>query len=1332
MRRALKISAWTLGSLAFVLLLLGGTLFIAGNTDSGRAMIEKLTLRLTSGHVSIAGLAGSFPRHLTVERLELRDDRGVWLSAEHVTLDWSPSALLARRLQVDNLRAATVDIERTPASSPNAHGGPASIPRIDVAAMTVDLFRLGPQLAGMPASLVLHGNAHLRSVQDMVIGASAHRIDGDGDYDLRLQFDPKRMDAALTLHEPAGGPLENLLQLPGLGALATTVNLSGPRQAERVDVSIDAGDSRVRAHGTFNMTDLSADLDFAFDSPALSPRPEIAWESVSLHGRWQGPIKAPRADAHIVASQVRLPGGTRLAALTGDLTAGSGTAALHALVGGLLIPGPQPQLLEGSPVKIDASMRLDAAARPLELLASHRLFSLRASTDMTPAASGKRSATLELRLPDLSPLAELAGQKVAGSALVNAQLRHDAAATHLSLDASAALGVGTEIWSGAVGDRATLQLSGALSDRTVTLESMKFTGRAATLSASGEMSRPVPGPRGSSPASLRARWDLVVRDLTALSPTLAGTLEGSGTLQGQVTALAGEAQLKSTLSVRGSPPGTVTAAVKMHGLPSSPSGTLVAQGMLDGAPLQVDLAVERAPGSSFRALVHRADWKSAHADGEISIEPNAAQSHGQLRLQMGQLADLRDLLGTNIGGNFAATVVVHPDPKRTHVELHVDAHDLTAGQFAANAQLTAQGVVDAFGFKLDVQVPNLRGAPASLSTSGSADLAARTIAVASAAANYRGQDLHLLSPTRIAMANGVSVDVLKMGAQQAVFQLEGSISPSLDVRASLQGVQPSLINVFSPGLLAEGTIEGSARLRGSLASPTGEVRLTAKGLAAADSAALGLPSLDLHATAELAADAASIDAGLVAGTASRLSVTGRAPLAADGALALKISGSLDVGMINPMLEAHGQHAAGVIEVNATVAGTAAAPKIDGTVNLTKGSLRDYARGVALSDINAVIVGSEGSLQIKSLTASAAPGTISMTGTVGVLQTGVPVDLKIKAQNAQPIASKLVTANLNADLHVGGTARQRLDITGKVHLNRTLIGIPNSLPPNVAVLEVRRPGKPAPPPREKQLVIGLDVAVEAPQEFLVQGRGLDAEMHGTLHLGGTTDSPLVSGGFDLQRGSFALSSSKLNFSEGHVGFNGAGLKNKIDPTLDFTAKTTVADTTATLHITGLADAPQFEFSSTPEKPQDEIMALLLFGAPAAQLSALQLAQVGAALASLSGVGGDGGLNPLVKLQKSLGLDRLTVGAGTSSTTATTGTGTQNTGASIEAGRYISKRVYVEAKQTTNGTSQLEADIDLTKHLKLQTRLGNGTASSVQGTTPENDPGSSVGLVYQFEY
>src|SRR4029077_15224116 len=112
------------------------------------------------------------------------------------------------------------------------------------------------------------------------------------------------------------------------------------------------------------------------------------------------------------------------------------------------------------------------------------------------------------------------------------------------------------------------------------------------------------------------------------------------------------------------------------------------------------------------------------------------------------------------------------------------------------------------------------------------------------------------------------------------------------------------------------------------------------------------------------------------------------------------------------------------------------------------------------------------------------------------------------------------------------------------------------------------------------------------------------------------APSVSGGFEMIRGTFTLASSKLNFTSGKVSFNGAGLSGKIDPTLDFTAQ----HGSATLHITGLADSPQFELTSDPPLPQDEILAQLLFGKSASQLSALQIAQIGAALASLSGVGG----------------------------------------------------------------------------------------------------------------
>ena len=951
---------------------------------------------------------GSFPQRLTLERLELRDAGGVWLTADEVSVDWSPLALLERRIQVGSLHAAGVDMERLPQSSSNpASTGPASIPRIDVASLSVDRVKLGAALAGKAATLRLRGNAHLRSAEDMIIEAAARRIDGDGDYELQLRFDPQRMDAALNLHEPAGGPLENLLQLPGLGALAATVNLNGPRAAERLDLSIDAGALRGRAQGSLNFNELSADLDFALDSPALAPRPDLAWERASVHGRWHGSVKAPRADGHIDIGRLRLPGGVQLAALNGDLSAESGRATLHAVIGGLRIPGPRPQLLEDAPVTLDASMRLDSPTRPLDVSASHRLFSLRAAAETAAPKGAGRSATAELRLPNLGELAALAGQNVRGSALVKAQLREDGVAVQVVLDANASLHDGTEFWSGVVGERAGLQLSGRLTDGAITVESVKLTGRAGSLTASGDVSRPRPGAARQNPQSLRARWDLDISDLKTVSPALAGTLKASGTLAGALTALAGEARLTSTLSVRDSPSGTVSAEVKVRGLPSSPSGTLVAQGTLDGAPVHLDVALERGRAGSLRALIRRADWKSAHADGDFTVAADAAQTHGELRLQMGQLADLQDLLGTEVGGSLAGTVAVHPDQGASHAQLHLDARGLTVQQFTGNAQLTAEGAADALGFKLEVQVPKLRGTAASLSAAGSLNLGARKIALTSAALKFRGQEVRLLSPAQIALANGVSVDVFKVGAQEAVFELKGDISPALDVRASLRQLQPSLVNAFVPGLLASGTIEARARLKGSLASPTGQLRLTATDMALADNAAFGLPSLDLHATAELIGRYR----GCRCAAHGRHGVEtqhrpGRAPLAADGALDLKISGNLDVGMINPLLEARGQHAAGELNVDATVGGS-----VSGAANRRHGQSEQGQRarlcaGTGLADINAVIVGNAGTLQIKSMTAAAAPGTVSMSGSVGVLQPGIPVDLRIKARQ-RPAAGEQI-------------------------------------------------------------------------------------------------------------------------------------------------------------------------------------------------------------------------------------------------------------------------------------------------------------------------------------
>jgi len=142
------------------------------------------------------------------------------------------------------------------------------------------------------------------------------------------------------------------------------------------------------------------------------------------------------------------------------------------------------------------------------------------------------------------------------------------------------------------------------------------------------------------------------------------------------------------------------------------------------------------------------------------------------------------------------------------------------------------------------------------------------------------------------------------------------------------------------------------------------------------------------------------------------------------------------------------------------------------------------------------------------------------------------------------------------------------------------------------------------------------------------------------------------------------------------------------------------------------------TSSPDLPQDEILGRLLFGQGTQQLSPFQLAEVAQAAASLGGIGGG---DTLGKIRGSLGLDRLSVGSASGS----------GSGATVEAGKYVANGVYVGAKQGTSGGSQAQVQVDLTKHLKVQTTLGTG-GTPATGITPENDPGSSLGLTYSFDY
>jgi len=1275
MRRGLRITSWIVGSVLLSVVALVGALLIAGNTSGGRIWLEHVTARVTSGHVRISGLAGSFPTAIDLQQLQLSDAHGTWLTAQRVALHWSPLALLARHITVENLIVGRLAIERAPVSEPKKHSS-TRLPQIDLGRLSIGALELSPQLTGLRATLAVQGSAHLISLENAAARITARRTDGEGgDYELTLRFDPARMDASLKLDEPAGGALANLLHYSDLGALTVVANLSGQRSAEHVEVSARAGQLQAHAVGSLDLNRESADIAYSLNASAMAPRPDLSWQRIALQGRWQGTLTAPHASGRLEVVSLQSSGGMGLATLNADLNADGGDLALHATAEGLVLPGPQPRLLADSPVRVDATVHLKDAARPLEVSVDHRLFLLQARAN----TAGAVNATFDLSLRDLAPLAAIAHQDIRGTSEIKGTVKQSSATTRLDLAASTEVAQGASLLAKLLGGVSHLQLAAAMTEHSVNVEHLVLNARTLSLSVDGAAERGTTS-EASALQSLRAHYAVNVTNLAVLAPTLAGTLKANGTLDGPINSMAAQLQMTSDLSVHGSPRSTFQASIKARGLPARASATVQAQGQYGEAPVELDASVERGAGDTLHVTVQRADWKSAHLQGDLTTVANTTPSSGSGKLRIDRLADLQGLIGTNIAGSINGNFALKPAGSHTNAQLQLDAQNIVVAEYSGNAHLTASGPINDLSLQVAVQSPHLNGEPASVDAAARLNVAAHELGLQQVQAHYHGQTLRLLAPARLSYADGLAINKLKLGVQRAVISVDGRVAPALDLRASVHQLDSALVSAFVPGILAAGSLDADARLAGTSSAPSGLVTVKATGLRFAGSAVRDLHAVDVHATAHLNGNAAQLDAQLSAGGASQLALAGNAPLGAVGALNLKLSGKLDAALANPILEARGQRAEGALSVDATVAGNPRSPEIGGTLDLAQGDVRDYTQGVHLSGITGHLVGSQGTLRIASLVAHASQGQLSMTGTIGVLQPKLPIDLQITAQNAQPIASDILTANLNADLKVKGTLRERIDVSGTVDLKRTVIGIPNGLPPDVAVLDVRRPGQAQAAP-ESKLLIALDINLHAPRDLLVQGRGLNAELGGDVHLGGSTDNLLANGSFDLVRGTFALASSTLTFTNGRVSFNGAGLRHKIEPTLDFTAQTTAADATATLHITGFADAPQFELSSTPPLPQDEILARLLFGESASQLTVLQVAQIGAALATLGGVGGIGP-NPLAKVQKALGLDRLSVGGGTS-----TGAAGQTSGAAVEAGRYVSNRVFVGAKQSTTGFTQV---------------------------------------------
>ncbi len=1372
MRRAWHIAAWTLLGLLLVVVVLGGALTAVANTNSGRFALERAIARLSHGKVLLQGLSGRFPDRLRLQALTLSDPHGPWLQAGGLVLDWSPLQLLERRAHVERLQAASVLIARRPAYAPHRGGGRGvHLPvTVQIDQLEVPRLTLGAPLAGTAVALRVQGNGRFTSLQSASLQLSVARLDQvPATYRTQVQLSRQRMQVRLDLDEEAGGPLANLVRLPGLGALAVHLQLAGPRNALATRLDAQAGALHAEATGTLDLPDRAATLDLSLQSAAMSPRAGLSWQRVSLQARMRGSLTAPTTTAQLVLSGLHA-GTVQLVSLQADAQGQGRALMVDATLAGVGLPAPLHALLHAAPIRLHAQVQLGRpAGTMLDLTLSHPLVQAQAHYHLgagSGAAAG--SGTFSASIPQLAPWAALAHVDLRGSGTLQGQLSTRGAGAgaqrRLGLSGSLAVTGGQARWVSLLAPHVDLSAAASDDHDGWHLLSSRLTAAHLQASAHGAEQR----------GNLDVSWQLTLPKLAAVSPRASGQLSAQGRVHGRMPHLTLAAGA-DVLSTAPRAPLSIHVALQGRDLPGHPAGSIDLSGTLDHAPLRVIAVLQPTADGALALRLQQAGWKSLQAAGALRMVPNNLRAPlGQLSLRIARLSDLDTMLGRPVQGSLDASAAFERPDGRSRARLMLDARDVgTPEQQVSSVQLrgevdqplsqpvlalqgSAQGTIRGAAVKLAMSADGPLSAlqlhataGATLSGAGASELQAqaswhdaqRELSLTHLSASYRGQTLRLLAPAQVSLRDGVSVDRLRVGFGAAVIEVQGALTPRLDLRASVHNFTLAVLGALMPqfrGVRAQGHADATLQLQGSLHNPTGSLTLTAGGLGSGNGAAGGLPPGAIKVHAQLAGGAANLSVAVDAGTQMQLRASGELPLHRAVPMSLKMTGHMNLALANPVLEAGGQRLLGQLAIHAQVDGTLDSPRARGTLTLMHADWQDYARGVHIADINGTLQADDAQLRLTQLSAHAGSGTISASGGVDLGAKGMPVQLQLTSKHAQVLKSDLLTADLDANLRVSGAlAPRRLAANGTVRINSATINIPNALPPDVPVLNVVRPGQgpPPPPTRVRPIIANLNLTLNAPTGIFVRGRGLNAQVGGTLHATGSTSRPNIAGGFDLIRGTFDLAGATLNFSSGRISFNGTGLQHKIDPTLDFTATTYTGGVTAMLNVSGYADAPVITLSSMPGLPQDEILARLLFGESVSQLSALQIAGIGAALVTLTGVaGGGGGFNPLTKVQQALGLNRLVVSGGSSGSTGTSSSGgnpSQNTGATIEAGRYITNRIYIGAKQSTNGLSQAQVQVDLTRKWKLQTTLSTG-GGTVQGATPENDPGSSIGMSYQFDY
>lgn len=1372
-----RVIGWTVLSL---LVLIAAAIGFLGFTSAGTAIVLRFvepSLATGQKSIVITGAGPLLTGHLTVGRIALADEKGVYAEIDGLVLDWSPAKLLSMTADIKRLSADKVSVTRPPVSSSSNSSMPSlqDLPlKVNLEQLSVPEISLGAPFTGRPETL--SATASAKADTQGLSGSATIKDLGSSDAVASLTVDYNEAAQSLAIdakaEEPKGGVIAGLLGIPERPALSFAVKGNGP-------LTNWNGKATASVEGV-----PLVDLDAHVEKPASGPI-ALALKGGGAVDAILPPVMEPlfkgRTTVDLALSidpagaisvrRGKIATGTLSADVSGTISKKDandfqarivpvGESAIFSLpVAGEALGLDLKALtasVSGSANKADVALSLqlnkltaeEGTFRDLSVEAKSDAFDLQAvsgqvQTRLSVGAAEFRNPSLDRLLKGpfavTAPVSvssdvvkagfQLKGANLGGKGSLSYDMSSNGVEADFQLDAApAAL---PEAVSARLSDRVALSGHLSMADGNVKVTDLAVSSQ--LVNAQGEAALA----DGKIEASLKG----TLPDLSRLSDTAKGNgsfaLTASGTPDApQVNAnlavpkaiLSGKELDNFTADINaalkdGSIGGNVKASGSIAGQAIDVAATLKQETGGTVIPdLEVKVGANRVTGALALNSSYLPQGKLAFNLPDLSLlgamtgQPLKGSMQGDVNLQNrnGAISAKVDLTGDSVRYDTVdlSGLDIHLDYDKAALSGRVAAGSIVSGtNRLENPALTFSGQGGDTQFGLSGKYG---GAP--ISAQGSLAMGKTPVLhLDSFGATVQGVPVKLASPTDIAVeGSAAQLDNLKITLGSGTVTVSGKAGADLDLKIAVDKLPANLANQFSPGLGAEGSISGTATVTGKASDPSANFSLSWPSASLAAIRSQGLPALNLQAKGSYGGGALTIDASGSGGGLSA-NANGKVQLKGSRSLALRLQGSAPLSLANAFVADQGIALNGKADFDISANGPLTDPRLTGSVKLGSAGAVLPRQNLNLSGIGGTITLDGQTARIPEFTAKVSGGgTVTVSGSIGVASgSGYPADLSIKLNRAVYSDGSMVNARLSGDLSLKGPLLGGAELGGTVRIAEAGITIPEKIPSSLAEINLKHKNAPpkvvqqtaalkeeAPNGANGSSAIRLSLDVVARNQIFVRGRGVDAELGGSLKITGNSAAPNVSGSFDLIRGRLEILGKRLDFTSGTIGFGGG-----LIPTLNLKASTSSQSLSITVTVSGPANDPEIAFSSSPARPQDEVLAQLIFDRPLSSLSAFQIAQLADAALQLAG---GRSTSVFEKLRKGTGIDDLDV---------TTGSNGQ---AQVTAGKYINNRTYLQLQQGAGaGSSKAIINLDVGKGVKLRGEADSGG-------------GSAAGIFYEKEY